>query len=393
MQDKSLSIEAKLIFDVCQQVVLNEKNRAINLDERGEIDWPLLMQLIAYHELLPFAYIYFHSFEHIVPSKVMDFFKIRYYSTLLMNNYFREEFINLTEVFIKEDIAMLPIKGMALLGDIYNLESPRPMADIDILVKKQDLERAEGILIKCNYVKDFREGSELYWKNKNCNIPFKKNGRGRTVELHFALDLERFDMGALPKLWKRLRTINTNGTEIKLLSPEDTLFSLALHQRRFGKRLCLKNTLDIVLLIKKYKDNFDWDYVLKAARAGKARSTIFFALFQSKILLGTLIPDFVWESLRVSLLRKKLVVQLIKDNIFCVDSFHKIKYIYLKSHFLIYDNLWEPIRHILHITKEEFAKFYNLSLSAPDLERLYMVRFVYMPYSLIKDNFRKALLS
>jgi len=389
MLSKNLTRETNLTLDIANGVIENRKNPSIILEDFNKTNLSALTQLIFYHELTPFAYIYFSHSSYILPKELMEFFKAWYYFTLFRNAYFQEEFFKLTEVFMREGVTILPIKGLALLGDIYKRESVRTMVDMDILVREEELEKAEGILIKHGYRKDLGKGSESYWKNKNCNIPFKKKERGWPLELHFALDIKRANRDLLPKLWERLRLIDFNKKKIKVLSPEDTLFSLALHQRRFGRRLCLKNTLDVALLINKYNNNFDWDYVLSEAKAGKMCSTIFFALFQANILLNIQIPRYVWKCLKVSFLKKELIRRLIKKDTFSMGCFKKIKYLHLKCHFLVYDSIWEPIRYLLGITQEEFAKFYNLPIYAPETGKLYKARFFYEPYRLFKDKLEK----
>lgn len=392
MQNKNPTKEVRLILDIVKKRI-GDKRITYHGDDLNRINWDLLREMIVYHELAPFAYSYFESYPFTLPKEIMEFFKKEYYFTLFRNLYFEQEFLRLNHIFIEKDLIMVPIKGLALLEDIYKQYPFRPMEDMDVLVAEEDIEKAEAILIKSGYSKHIKKGNEVYWRTKNCNIPFiKKNGeKYHLLELHFALDLKRFNRNILPDLWKRLRLLDINKAQIKLLSPEDTLFSLALHQRRFGKRLCLKNTLDVTLLLNKYKNNFDWDYVLRQSRSDRICSTISFVLFQAKILLDITIPQSIWKSLKVSFWKKNLMYQLIKKNTFLIDSFDKAKYVYLKSHFLLYDNLWEPILRLLHITQEEFAKFYNLLLYAPHTKKLYKLRFFYMPYRLIKDSFRKLL--
>ena len=390
-QNKNFTQEARLLLDIVQKRIESRNTPFINLDDFKRINWPLLTRMIVYHELASFAYIYFKDSSFILPGGLMDFLKKGYYLALLQNSYFEQEFFRLNRIFTENDLAVVPIKGLALLQDIYKQCPVRPMVDMDILVKEDELAKAENIITKLGYKEYLGNGSYSYWRNNNCNIPFKKERGGWVLELHFALDSKMFNGIILPDLWKRLRASEINKNKIRLLSPEDTLFSLALHQRRFGKRLSLKNTLDVALLIDKYQNNFDWDYVLKEAGSGRMCSTVFFVLFQAKVILGAAIPEFVWKALKVPFWKRGLISRLINKYTFSSHSFNKAKYVYFKSFFLLYDSLWEPVSHILHITHEEFAKFYNLPLYAPETKKLYKARFLYMPYRLVKDSFKKAL--
>ncbi len=380
MQNKNLEKEAKLILDIVKEEIRNKKDPSLNREDFKNINWSLLKEMAIYHDLTPFAYMYLKSFSFALPQKLMSFLKNEYYFSQLNNVLFKEEFLRLNRLFIEKDLIMVPIKGSALLEDIYKKNTARPMIDIDILVRESELEKAEALLIESGYEKFFGQGNYLYWRNKNCDIPFKKKGGNWLLELHFAIDLKRFNRNILPDLWKRFRPLSLDGNQIKILSPEDTLFSLALHQRRFGKRLVLKNVLDVALLMQKYKDGFDWDYVIKEAKAGRMCAAIFFVLFQADTLLDTVIPQDVWKALKVPSWKKKLMYVFITRDTFSPAAFRKFQYIYLKNHFLLYENLWEPILFILNIPQEQFAKFYNLKPYEKKTELAYKFRLFYIIY-------------
>ena len=58
----------------------------------------------------------------------------------------QKEFIDISNAFETAGIPMVPIKGMALLFDVFHNDISRPMADIDIFIKKNDLKKAELLL-------------------------------------------------------------------------------------------------------------------------------------------------------------------------------------------------------------------------------------------------------
>jgi len=392
MGNKHLTKEVKLVLEILRQRYGDNKSPFIDASHLEDINWPLLIKMLRYHKLIPFSYLFFKHSSFTLSKKIKDIFEKKYSFVLSRNIRFQEEFLRLHHIFTKEGVGILPIKGLALLADLYNRYPVRPMTDMDILVKEEGLEKAEIILENSGYKKHLGKGSYSYWRKQNCNIPFKKKKENWLLELHFTLGLKRYSSFILPDLWKRIRPFEINGTKIELLSPEDTLFSLALHQRRFGVPLCLKNTLDIALLLHKYRGKFDWHYVLEEAKKGKMRLTIFFALLQAELLLHTEIPLIVWKELRVSGWKRKLIKRVIEKDTFSAEPFSQLKHTYLKTHFLLYDSFWEPISHILHITREEFAKFYNLTLYAPETETLYKIRFLYLPWRLLLDNLKKLLL-
>lgn len=126
-----------------------------------------------------------------------------------------------------------------------------------------------------------------------------------------------------------------------LLSPEDTFFSLALHKRRFGRALSLKNVLDSALLLSKYKDKFDWDYIITNSNKQRMNATVFFMLSQIRFLLDMDMP--LIKKIAIAFWKKRLINRFIEKNTFSFPKLCLCKDIYTKTHFLLYDSIWEGI--------------------------------------------------
>lgn len=385
---KRISPEAELILIIAKEIVDNTKAGEIkDLINVQAIDWQRFKELVSYHELTPFACISLKRYNVSLTSHLTEFLKQSYYRCLVRSLRLWQEFIEIINIFEREKIILLPIKGISLLEDIYTNQLLRSMADIDILVREEDLLVSERILKGMGYIKELSGLKEEYWRQKQCHITFRKNGpkASALVDLHWAIDFKRNQREILPHLWQRIREVKVQGRKVKLLSPEDAIFSLALHSRRFGKMLCLKYICDMGLLLNKYAADFDWDYLLKESRKGKMRTTIFFALSQVN-LLDVTIPEAVWKDLAVPSWKRKLIHRFIEKDTFLSSPNSNFKNLYLKSHFLLYDSFWEPIDYILNIPLEQFAKFYGIKTYDKETYSLYKARFIYMPIKFIKDR-------
>jgi len=388
MHQKRIPPEVKFILLVAKEIVGNAKAGGIkDLINAQPIDWQRFKELIAYHELTPFAYIGLKKHNVNFPGHLNEFLKQSRYRCLIHSQYLWQEFIEIADVFEKARITLLPIKGLSLLEDIYSKQPFRPMVDIDILVKEEDLATADRLLQNAGYNKELSGLKEEYWRQKQCHITFRKreSKASALVDVHWALDFKRNRKKILPHLWERIREVQIRDKKIELLSPEDTIFSLALHSRRFGKMLCLKYICDIGLILNRYGANFDWDYLLKEARQGKMRTTIFFALSQMKLLLDAAIPQAIWKELRTPFWKRSLIHRFIEKDTFSATGNFSFNNLYLKSHFLLYDSFWEPIEYILNIPQEQFAKYYDLEYYNKKTEFFYKNRLFYILFKTILD--------
>jgi hypothetical protein len=378
-----MNAEEKLTLYIAKEIINpGQSRRAIESTLNwASIDWERFKNLINYHDLATFAYENFKDNHSLLPEDINSFLRYKSYACIINTEYLWKNFLEILNVVVSKGIDLVPIKGIALVKDIYRNKGLRFMDDVDILVKKQDVTAVEEIISALGYRKELKGLREEYWRKNNLNISYKKNVAYGSVlvELHWSLDIKRDNTDVLPNVWNRLREIIIDGHQIKLLSAEDTFFSLALHQRRFCKTLCLKNVIDFGLLYKKYNDSFDWDYVLREAYRYNMRSAVFYLLSLADIFLDVNIPDYIWRGLKINFSKRKLIRYFIEKNTFAYKNTYIAKRLYLKSHFLLYDNLRKPIAYILNIPKEQFAKFYQLNPYDRRTDFIYRNRLIYIP--------------
>ncbi|MBU1922950.1 MAG: nucleotidyltransferase family protein [Candidatus Omnitrophica bacterium] len=351
---------------------------------QNKIDWQLLRGFFVFHEFSPFAYLVFKDLASLLPDDLMRSLKYDYYSALFSCEYIWNEFLRISMAFEQAGIDILPMKGVGFLADIY-LERPvRPMIDMDLLVRAECLSAAEELLNGLGYRKELHGLKESYWRECQYHITFYKREEKQVpfVELHWDIDYKRKKCGILPDLWGRIREARIDSRNIKLFSPENSLLSLALHNRRFGKVLSLKNVFDAALLLNKY--TIDWDYIVSKAKDNNICASLFFSLYQIKYFFDGDIPESVWKELGVSGHKQRAIQSFIEENTFLrANNSLKNKNLYLKSHFLLYDNLWEPVDYILNIPQEQFAKFYGMGSYEKRTEFLYRNRLFYIPFKMI----------
>jgi len=116
-------------------------------------------------------------------------------------------------------------------------------------------------------------------------------------------------------------------------------------------------------------------------------SSVFFLLLQVKLFFDLDIPNMVWRGLKVPAYKKLIIKAFIKKYTFSLSFIEKAsRESYLKSHFLLYDNFWEPIEYILHIPIEQFAAYYALNPYDRKTLSCYRNRLLYMLYRIIYKN-------
>lgn len=380
----NINPEAHLVLAVARRILCNNESVAAAFNNRTDIDWKRFNDMLFYHRLTPFVYPGIKDCLRFFPEDMVKRFKTSYYCSLRSIFDYEHEFLRLCQLFEEKGVPLLPLKGVALIEDLYYECPVRVCSDIDVLVRKEDLKIACGILAEAGYEINLEGLKESYWSSKQYHFVFEKKcggGRAIMVELHWDIDYPRRNIEPLD-VFKRTREFHIRNKKIKLLSPEDTLFVLALHQRRFGEALSLKDVCDTALLLKKYSSTFDWGYVLRESKKKRLRSSVFFVLCQAHIVLGADIPTFVWKGLNVVFWRRYVVRRFIINNTFSA-RLDNCRWLYLRSFFLLYDRFWEPLTYILNISQEQFAKFFKLRTYSKKTEFFYHLRFLYIPIACV----------
>jgi len=379
------NLKNDLLLAIVKEIVIGDNDHILTLLKNSSLNLVKFKNDLAYHGLAPLAYVVLRRYFSLLPKELVIVLEATYGHYLIYIARAQKVFLDLHEIFKKENITMIPIKGIALLEDIYIKYPVRSICDIDVLVREEDVEKAFILLEKAGFKKDLEGLKEDYWRKKQYHIVFVKefNNFKIIVELHWQLDYPRKGVQLLSNMFDRLRETPMLGNKISLLSVEDTFFVSALHQRRLGIALSLKDVCDMALLLNKYKSSFDWDYILSESKKSRLCSTVYFALYQVNFLLKVDVPDYILKKLNVSMWRKRVIQRFIKKNTLSEIQNNQTKNLYLKMHFLLYDDIWEPVEYILNIPQEQFAKFYNLEPYSKKTQILYQFRLLYIIFKTI----------
>jgi hypothetical protein len=136
--------------------------------------------------------------------------------------------VSLAAKFERHGIATLVLKGPAVGVAVYGDPSLRPFADIDLLVKREDLPAARDLLLSLGYRPEYASSHEPSLIGDQHALEFSDS---RTkVELHWAL-LERhlrLEISA-KELWSAALRVPCTGGSIRVLAPEHLFLFLCAH--------------------------------------------------------------------------------------------------------------------------------------------------------------------
>lgn len=234
-------------------------------------DWNAIIQKSAGHRVAPLLY-YCLSNNNVdapIPDHVIQKLRSLYYNNSFINTRIFFELAEVLKSFDKENIRVIVLKGFAVGGLIYDNIALRPMSDIDLLVKSEDILRIDSIL------------SELGWENKLKQM-FSKNKKRVTGDLIYSkgsifIELQT-SLRLMPKLdpWKEVSFVKINEVKISILKLDDFLLHLCLH---INEHICygfsdLIRLCDIMEMLKNFGDQLDWKYIENTAKINKSEEIL-----------------------------------------------------------------------------------------------------------------------
>ena len=235
------------------------------------------------------------------------------YTTAARNILLYHELAGVLNALADAGVPTILLKGAALASTVYPNIAHRPMGDLDLLVRPQDLEPARRILEAAGYrfVPEPEERFKPFDTQFTGELGFRREiGRmGVLIELHWEIVIPEwyrrttaFDVGAL---WERAQPLELGGTRALQLSPEDTLIHLCVHLAAHAFHH--PPAYDDIDRLVRVEAPFPWERFLERVAEFRVCTPAYFALSAARKLKGAPVPERVLTKLRPSSLRRKLV--------------------------------------------------------------------------------------
>jgi hypothetical protein len=289
-------------------------------------DWNRLVALASEHDIGPLVY---HTLLRLkcAPRPVPPAFHIlknQYCGNALRNRFLYDELGCVLRAFQKRSKAVVVLKGAALAELVYGDRALRPMADVDLLVHKEDLPEIEACLAELSYVLNENQTRPKAWYYDHYHhLAFRKcvnSSFTLRCEIHwylerpdrpFAIDIEG--------VWSRAARATIAGVDVLVLSPEDLLLHLCLHICKHKLTAGLRAFCDISETIRRYSQCLDWQEVRRRAAQWRASSLVWLPLAIVAMFWDTCVPEGVVHALAGGAIDRRLILaareQILQDRI------------------------------------------------------------------------------
>lgn len=295
MFSKRFNPEGELLL-CCSRTQLDESTKKqIQLLIEQEINWSRLLQIAEKHRVIPLLYHGLRlSCPDAIPREIYHDLKGRFYVNTHKNFLLTNELIRLISVFRDQNIRSIPYKGTLLASSVYGKLSFRQVWDIDFIVHQRDFNKSGDLLLSEGYklIESLDQEQSFYCDERNIE-----------VDLHWGITPIPFPVSFdFDSFWSNTCSTTIQGNSIQTFSQEDLLLILCIQVAKdsWERRQRLEHLIkvcDIAELIQSHP-SINWDEVIaKAQQLGTLRM-VYFGLSLSRRLLGTTIPEKIWQQIQ-----------------------------------------------------------------------------------------------
>ncbi len=243
------------------------------------------------------------------PAEFIDRAKVHYLNQWAINERLIQGMENILDFFSREKIEVIFLKGPFLAERFYGQAACRVTRDIDILVKHEDIHRADRAL----QVQGFTRRSDLLL-NRESTVRFTHHFEyakpGMKAELHWVLARHFSFRTDYERLWADRKVFGFRGKDYRVLSDEQELVMqiLSIFTDIPLGTLVLKQFADVYHIVKKLNFNeAEWDRFFEDR---KKENLLRISVNILDLVLGTLGASADFPELSKTLKRYESLIRL-----------------------------------------------------------------------------------
>ena len=273
--------------------IAKEEEIINRLRELNEDDWEVLLATAMQHKLGP---ILFHILKPYyadsnIPPQCQDLLRKIYFNSASRNMKLYSQLEEVLQKFAREGIPVTLLKGAYMAKYVYDNIALRPMSDIDLLIKQDDLGKVHHLLLNDGYsIIESSFAGEL--------PPYQKKGKV-ALEVHSHLKvLPNKEYADINKIWTRTNKVVIGEAEALTLCPEDLFLHLCLHnciQHRFENGLVA--CIDTKYFLKHFEKEIDWEQLWHQAQEWGIERAVYLMLALTEKIIKLPIPEQIRQAL------------------------------------------------------------------------------------------------
>lgn len=228
-----------------------------------------------------------------LPRGLAEWLERQFFGVAARNMMLAGELAGILRAFEKRGVRCAPLRGLALAERLYGDSAVRPMGDIDLLIRKDDLSQVAAVLHDLGYRDVDRRPGFARAFSYTLELYTDRHG-GLVVEPHWTIAYPPFtDQVDMERVWARCGRGRVAGVETWLLGREALLLHLCLHIAHKDGAAPLLWLHELDRLLRREGTDIDWTEFLTLAGRGTLGALTAGVLREVQALFATPIPEEV----------------------------------------------------------------------------------------------------
>ncbi len=278
------------LFNACRTWILQKYNPGSKITSTltfQETNSDVLGKMAHFHNLEPLLHdlVINQMLEEELPEGLKEKWEEAYFSTIIRNT---EIFDLLSQLLVeckRKNIRIIVLKGPSVIADVYGDVGLRPMADLDILCRKQDLLALRDIVYSLGYT---RSGQPYLHQ-----LDFYHEKFDTLIELHFNLfHFVKNKNSFLEGAWEEQTEGSIEDISFPVLSLEHRIVFELAHCRFHRYNIALKHLLDFAARLIFLRNTIQKEKLLSLLSQTGLSEDFFLLSRTLKNLMGLPFPEY-----------------------------------------------------------------------------------------------------
>jgi len=324
----SWTAEDRLLLFCCRGRLGREaKNIAIEAAKRG-IDWNSFLQKARENGVSAIVSRRLTEVKNLfpeIPSFISEELKKDYYLNAAKNALIFEELRRVLKSFRESGLPAIVLKGAALASMVYENLALRPMTDVDLLVKKEDLFLADERLKLLGYMPSDRSANDVNFSSSYLTSLDYRNSSPNSPSFHIHW---HFINSTVPNesyihhvrmenIWRDAEKADIADVETSVMSFHHLIIHLSEHALRVShsaNKLCF--FCDVNEAVRFYGSKLDWSKLVDESFKFHLSRMVYLSLYFTTQFLKTGIPEDVLLRLKPERLSlgEKILMKSVLNN-------------------------------------------------------------------------------
>ena len=281
-----LSREAELILLACRPEFSPADELELNQLASSPIDVPEMRRLARFHQLE--GILWRRLGPSLLPAELASDFEAVHRLNRQRHFTLTQELIAVSRLLNQAGIPVMALKGPLQAREIYDDTGMRWIADVDLLIRREDLTRTAKLMSHHDYQLQEDEGQlrEPRFLDRECEVSFLNPQSRLSVEIHWQLMPSHSRLGyPISRLWETAE--ESCVAQLGLLRPEwrHNLLYLCIHGGEKHQWANLRFLNDIIRMLTLHHDA-DWGDFMKWSRELGCLDPLLLAVALCRDLLG-----------------------------------------------------------------------------------------------------------